>query len=247
MSKLLIVGDPKGTHALAAITAGWSPLDITVWESNDRHAYAVRCISDKIEVILDDLKLTKFNALVMKFTHIIGNPPYGKNSSLAVKFLNKASELSNNISFVLPRTFRKPSIINRLNPHLHLVSDTDVGDSTFRDSIIACNQVWEVKDGVREHIVTYTRHPDFTFTTKDDADICLGRVGGGPAGKVFDEWAERSENSHYFLKVRSPVVIDNLRAIYSQLRSASLETVGCPSLSKDDCVKVYSRIYNTNV
>ena len=247
MPNLLILGDPKGTHALAAINAGWSPLDITVWESDRRHAYAVQCIDARIEVILDDLKLTKFNALVMNFTYVIGNPPYGKNSSLAVKFLNKAAELSKNINLVLPRTFRKPSIINRLNPHLHLVSDTNVGDSAFRDSIIACNQVWEVRDERREHIVTYTTHPDFIFTTKNDADICLGRVGGGPAGKVFDEWAERSENSHYFLKVRTPEVIDNLKAIYSQLRSASLETVGCPSLSKNDCVRVYSSVYNTNV
>ena len=176
----------------------------------------------------------------MKFTMVIGNPPYGKNSNLAVKFLNRASELSDTIYMVLPRTFRKPSIINRLNSKLHLVSDVDVDESAFRGSIIACVQKWEVKKEDREKIQTYTNHKDFTFCKKGEADICLGRVGGGPSGKVFDEWENRSENSHYFLKVSSPIVIDNLRSLYSEFRSAALQTVGCPSLSKDDCVKIYS-------
>ena len=176
----------------------------------------------------------------MKFTMVIGNPPYGKNSSLAVKFLNRASELSDTVHMVLPKTFRKPSIINRLNSNLHLVSDVDVDDSAFRDSISACVQKWEVKEEEREKIKTYTTHKDFTFCKRGEADICLGRVGGGPSGKVFDEWENRSENSHYFLKVSSPTVIDNLRSLYSEFRSAALQTVGCPSLSKDDCVKIYS-------
>ena len=182
-----------------------------------------------------------FSPTDMKFTVVIGNPPYGKNSSLAVKFLNKAVELSNDIRMVLPRTFRKPSIINRLNPHLHLVSDSDVDDSAFRDSIVACVQNWEVKEEKRDRIITYTEHKDFTFCKKAEADICLGRVGGGPTGKVFDEWENRSENSHYFLKVSSPEIIDNLRSLYKEFKCAALETVGCPSLSKDDCVKVYSQ------
>ena len=98
---------------------------------------------------------------------------------------------------------------------------------------------WEVRKEQREKIVTYTTHKDFVFCKKTEADICLGRVGGGPTGKVFDEWDNRSENSHYFLKVSSPIVIDNLRSLYSEFRMVALQTVGCPSLSKDDCVKVY--------
>jgi hypothetical protein len=65
-------------------------------------------------------------------------------------------------------------------------------------------------------------------------------VGGGPSGYVFDEWENRSENSHYFLKVSTPDVIENLRSLSQEFRAAALQTVGCPSLSKDDCVKVYS-------
>ena len=236
MKKLLILGDPKGTHTITALRK-YNAEDITVWENDSRHIYTIRQISDKINVTTDLQELADKG---MKFNIVIGNPPYGKNSSLAVKFLNKASELSDDIRMVLPRTFRKPSVINRLNPKLHLVSDVDVDDSSFRDSIIACIQNWEVRGEEREKIQTHTTHKDFTFCKKEEADICLGRVGGGPSGKIFDEWQNRSKNSHYFLKVSSPEVIENLRSLSKEFRRAASQTVGCPSLSKDDCVKVYS-------
>ena len=78
MAKLLIVGDPKGSHAMRAMDKGWAPEDITVWENDKRHAYAVRCIHDKIEVILDDDKLSHLNSITMQFDFIIGNPPYNR-------------------------------------------------------------------------------------------------------------------------------------------------------------------------
>ena len=53
----------------------------------------------------------------------IGNPPFGKNSSLAVKFFNHAASFSDFIAFIVPRTFRKPSIINRLHQNFHLTKE----------------------------------------------------------------------------------------------------------------------------
>ena len=77
MPKLLIVGDPTGSTSLDAINnRGWSPEDITVWENDSRHVYAIKCISGIIDIILDDNKLTKLKECAMKFDVIIGNPPY---------------------------------------------------------------------------------------------------------------------------------------------------------------------------
>jgi hypothetical protein len=42
----------------------------------------------------------------------IGNPPFGKNASTAIKFMNKCSEFSKIIAFILPKTFKKDSIKN---------------------------------------------------------------------------------------------------------------------------------------
>ena len=48
----------------------------------------------------------------MKFTLAIGNPPYGVGGNLAIKILNKTSEITDDIRFVLPTSMRKPSCQN---------------------------------------------------------------------------------------------------------------------------------------
>ena len=47
--------------------------------------------------------------------HDLGNPPFGKNCSLAIKFFNKAAEFADLIAFIIPRTFKRISIQNKLN------------------------------------------------------------------------------------------------------------------------------------
>ena len=54
---------------------------------------------------------------------VIGNPPFGKVSSLAIKFFNHASNWSNVIAFIIPRTFRRISVQNKLNKNFHLIFD----------------------------------------------------------------------------------------------------------------------------
>jgi hypothetical protein len=39
--------------------------------------------------------------------HVIGNPPYGKHSSLAIKFIKASCEFCDTIAFILPRSFKK--------------------------------------------------------------------------------------------------------------------------------------------
>ena len=54
----------------------------------------------------------------------IGNPPFGKNASLAVKFFNHCAKHADIIAFIVPKSFLKPSISNRLNKYFKLISST---------------------------------------------------------------------------------------------------------------------------
>ena len=177
-------------------------------------------------------------ALAMKFNAIVGNPPYGKNASLAVKFVNKSAELSDSIHFVLPRTFRKPSILNRVSRHLHLVEDDLVGDEMFGGTILTCAQKWVRREELRELIPTATTHPDFKFVTVGEANLFVGGVGAA-AGSVKVTGFDHYNTRHYFLQV-TDTVRERLLEIEGTLRMlAKAATVGTPSLSKHELISTY--------
>jgi hypothetical protein len=94
MKKLLIIGDPKGTHSITALNT-YSPENIWVWENDSRHIYTINQIHDRINVItdLDEVKDMRFNVTV-------ANPPY--LSQMHLQFLLKCLEVSDSLSFVHP-------------------------------------------------------------------------------------------------------------------------------------------------
>ena len=113
----------------------------------------------------------------MKFDVVIGNPPYGSGGNDAIKFLNKALEMSNDVRLVLPLSIRKPSSVNKIRLDAVCVDDVDLPDDTFPRGIRACVQRWVRTDNLREKIQTFTTHPDFEFVSESEANLCIGRVG----------------------------------------------------------------------
>jgi len=245
MSKLLIVGDPKGTHALAAINAGWSPLDIVVVEFDRRYVYAIKCIDAKLEVILDDENLSKLNDLVMtrrRFTRAIGNPPYG---GLDLKILNMVSELTDDIYFIMPRSIRKAHRVNAMNPHLHIVSDETNPDDMFGREIRTCIQRYEVRDDVRAQIERPQSHNDFEFLKKGDPSVNVFIVRSGNAGDIRTDYEtyKDMEHSHYFICAKDQTVIDRLVAMGEELKELGRESSGLGKLSKPEIVTTYIKHY----
>ena len=113
---------------------------------------------------------------------MIGNPPFGRNSSLAKEFFNHSARQAMVIAMILPRTFRKASVQNALNRSFHLFRDVDVPNDAFtfrskRQSVPAVFQIWTRSEGVRELRQTERTHADFEFT--------------GPEGRVAARRVER--------------------------------------------------------
>lgn len=61
----------------------------------------------------------------------VGNPPFGRQSSSAIKFINKAAEFSDTIAFILPKSFKKERLINKLNEHLFLEDIIELPNTLF--------------------------------------------------------------------------------------------------------------------
>jgi len=98
---------------------------------------------------------------------VLGNPPFGRVSSVAIKFFNHSAKWSNVIAFIIPRTFRKISVQNKLNTSFHLVYDEGIPTSPCSFSppmtVKCCFQIWEKKDTKRQITELSVTHADWEF------------------------------------------------------------------------------------
>lgn len=177
---------------------------------------------------------------------VVGNPPFGKNSATAVKFFNHAARMADVIAFVLPLTFRKASIQNRLHENFHLVEEIDVPPSAFMFRSKPCDvpctfQVWERRQWKRELHELQMSHPDFEFTDRDNAHFAVQRVGAN-AGRVHHDFeqstwrsGEKHIKDHYFIRGRVEHIFKKL-----DFAAAARNTAGNPSLAKTEIVSLYA-------
>ena len=164
----------------------------------------------------------------MRFSLAIINPPYGVGGNLAIKFLNKLSEHTDDIRAVLPTSVRKPSSLNKIAGHLHCDVDEDLDPSTFPGGISAVKQYWKVKNtsrfaiGVGE-IPMMREHPD----------------GCGPSGRVKTENFTHYAKGHHFIKVRDPKVVNNMVEFADKFREAAGQCNGRYHFGKNDLISTY--------
>ena len=63
--------------------------------------------------------------------HVIGNPPFGKQASTAIKFIKHAAIFADSINFILPKSFKKESLQNKIPLNFHLAHQYDLPPNSF--------------------------------------------------------------------------------------------------------------------
>ena len=175
----------------------------------------------------------------------IGNPPFGKNAALAVKFFNRAAEFSDVIAFVIPKTFRKASIINRLNKNFHMIHDETVPDHSFifngaEYNVPCAGQIWQRRTTPRAKIITLKLEQIrswFELVAPKDSDFAIQRVGGR-AGLI--RTADRmnfSAESHYFIKAHDVRVLPVFQQV--DFDRVKFNTAGNPSVSPSELIELW--------
>jgi hypothetical protein len=193
---------------------------------------------------------------------VIGNPPFGKVSSLAVKFFNHASKWSNVIAFIVPRTFRRPSVQNKLNKMFHLKYDEDVPTNPCcfdpKMSVKCCFQIWDKRDTERSIVDLPTKHEHWNFlafgpidsngqpTPPYGADFAI-RAYGGKIGEIKkDKLNELRPKSWHWIKsnINKEELINRFKKLdYSD----SLNTARQNSMGRGELVKLYNDFINSKV
>jgi predicted RNA methylase len=190
-----------------------------------KNAGAQKVLSLDIEPKHGDVtKANYLNAkLKLQDAVTISNPPFGRNNSLSIPFFNRAAEHSEYIAFIVPRSWRKWSVINRLDRRFHLVLDEDlsidyVDDSheliSQKNNLKTCFQVWHRKDELRE-IVKVEDRGYVTKVTPAEADVAL-TVFGFSCGRVNTEFERKPNTTRMFLKLNHPKALKALQSVNYQ-------------------------------
>ena len=243
--------------------------DITRWDliiepSAGNGSFFLQIPSDKkigIDILPEDENIIKQDFLDYyppenkEIILVIGNPPFGRVSSLAIKFFNHSAKWATVIAFIIPRTFRKVSVQNRLDDRFHLVYDEEIPNKpccfTPEMSVKCCFQIWEKKENKRELLELPKTHNDWVFlklgkrdsagqpTPPLNADFAL-RAYGGKIGEIKTEGLNelRPKSWHWFKSnIDKKILIDRLAKLdYSN----SVNTARQNSMGRAELVALYT-------
>jgi predicted RNA methylase len=197
---------------------------------------------DNNEIIKQDYLLFDYSIIKETFSkiHIIGNPPFGRQSSFAIKFIKKSCEFCDSISFILPKSFKKDSLKKTFPLNFHLIFEIDLPDKSFLVDGVEHNvpcifQIWEKKTTNR--VINEKLEPvNFMFVEKtENPDISFRRVGVN-AGIIDKKINEKSIQSHYFIKfTNGKSITDNINKL-SIITYDFNNTVGPKSISKQELI-----------
>lgn len=213
---------------------------------NTCHFYDIKpdhpCVEEQDFLKIDLDHFSKYENKI----HVIGNPPFGRQSSQAIKFIKKTCSFADTISFILPRSFKKDSMKRSFATKFHLKVEIDLPDNSFTvngapHSVPCVFQIWEKRDYDRP-MPEVLKPTGFKFVKKNEnPDISFRRVGVY-AGKISYEIEDKSTQSHYFIKFDKKITQNLYDKICKLQFENKNDTVGARSISKQELIKELIKI-----
>jgi predicted RNA methylase len=202
-----------------------------------------RVISFDIEPLHELVTQGNFLEQEIKETNLItiSNPPFGRNNSLSIPFFNHAAKVSDAICFIVPRSWRKWSVTNRLDLGFELALDLDIeidyvdADGTplsNKNHLATCFQIWK-KANVSRSLVRVTDKGIIEKVSPEQADVSLTIFGYG-CGKVKTEFEPIANTTQMFLKLKHPQALAALESVdYSKFfkNTAYTEALSLPEIN----------------
>jgi len=180
-----------------------------------------------------------------------GNPPFGRQGSLAKAFIQRATSFSTTeaVAFILPRSFLKPSMSRAFPPRFHCIVTDELEPSSFEVNgepyAVPCIfQIW-CRRAVDRPVPEVEEPTGFAYVKQTDRHHLVVRRVGVYAGKatVQNPTEPKSVQSHYFIRLDSPYV-DQAATAATALTAHEFpsNTTGPRSLSKGEVTAVLNGI-----
>lgn len=226
-------GDGAFSNKLLSLKLPFVAMDI-----DPKQPYIMR--HDFLEYPVDKLKKHK-NVLV------IGNPPFGRQSTLARQFIQKAGVFAHVIAFVLPKSFKKSQYREYFPKQFHLVFQQNLPTNSFllnglEYDVPCVFQVWEKREEERRNPPKETPI-HFSFVKKEEnPHLSIRRIGAN-AGVISYEIENKNTNSHYFIRLKDGITKKRFYEAYQADISFHFDnTVGPKSISKQELIRRVNRL-----
>jgi len=201
---------------------GWLKPNISLLEPSAGSGALVKPIVERykdITVVSRDLIDYGIGAVISdyllsnaeRFDLVFTNPPFGKMASLAIKFFNRAALDSNRIAFIVPKSFRKASIISKLDKFYWPVADYDLPNESYElpdgstRNVSTCLQLWERRTVERPSLKIKMNNQYFKLSSENDPNAFTIRTQGSASGKVLDGFGHSPNTSRIISGDKSKV------------------------------------------
>jgi hypothetical protein len=179
---------------------------------------------------------------------VVGNPPFGICNILSLGFFNHAAKNchADFIAFIIPKTWRKRSIVIKIDRNFHKIHDVDVPQKAFDDDkvhVACCFQIWERRETLR--VDEPRRYPvdGWVFSTIDDCDFAI-KKSCTRAGKIHElNDLAKPPSSYFFIKITSsnkPKVRDVFDKCIPEFMKCALNVCNRESLAQGEVEKIYN-------
>lgn len=182
---------------------------------------------------------------------VIGNPPFGKNSNLAIQFINNAAKFARTIAFILPATFMRENLLKKLDSHVVLSRAYELPKNSFlingRPYDVNCRYfIFNVIKGERKNFENQ-KTDDFKISSADFGDkneISILRKGYHP-GRVLAKDSNIKPSSRFYISsnIDSNILSKRLDMMYNNGYESSEYTMGAPCITIQDVIRKYNKIY----
>ena len=200
-------------------------------------------------------------------TVVIGNPPFGKRSKLAVDFFNRAAAIADTIAFILPVAFRKYRIHQNLNGEFAWIAAYPLERGAFyteKQETYAVNtefQIWTrlpfAGKDMRLSSPPPINHADFLLhqynNTKEALGVFNKRFAFAVPAQGYQDYTRREKqagdcekNKQWMLfDADNNEIIERLWAMDFKRMADACGTV-VPGFRKNDVVREYMVLYETS-
>lgn len=210
----------------------------------------------------DFLELDTFDLLNKKVL-TIGNPPFGRQSSIAKKFIRKAKCYSDTIAFILPRSFKKDSM-QKVFEGFTLEKWFDIEENAFlikgsiEHNVPCIFQVWKRNNKPIISPIKKILPINYKFIPKSHLDIDFNdnnmlfiHRAGSKAGLAFTEKEkiinEKDKIKDGYYIIESNFIKNNKKYLIKEINNIKWEhknTIGQKSISQSEIIPYLNNFFN---